>query len=85
MDHQIRTAQAVAQSLKESLERYDSSSSVRTAFKNHAGSLVKVDSIYSCAVKPKQQHGLLNPKGLMLVMTFELDKPVEVGLDRPVQ
>ena len=54
------------------------------AFKNHAGSLVKVDSIYSCASKAEAAAWAIKPpRGLMpWVMTFELDKPVEIGLDR---
>ena len=52
------------------------------AFKNHAGSLVKVDSIYSSASKAEAAAWAINPpKGLMpWVITFELDKPVEIGL-----
>lgn len=52
------------------------------AFKNHAGSLVKVDSIYSCASKAEAAAWAIKPpRGLMpWIMTFELDKPVEIGL-----
>ena len=52
-------------------------------FKNHAGSLVKVDSIYSCASKAEAAAWAIKPpKGLMpWVLTFELDKPIEIGLD----
>ena len=53
-------------------------------FKNYAGSLVKVDSIYSCASKAEAAAWAIKPpKGLMpWVMTFEVDKPIPMNLDQ---
>ena len=53
-------------------------------FKNYAGSLVKVDSIYSCASKAEAAAWAIKPpNGLSpWVVSFELDTPIPMKLDQ---
>lgn len=53
-------------------------------FKNYAGSLVKVDSIYSCASKAEAAAWAIKaPNGLSpWVVSFELDTPIPMNLDQ---
>ena len=53
-------------------------------FKNYAGSLVKVDSIYSCASKAEAAAWAIKPpNGLSpWVVAFELDTPIPMKLDQ---
>ena len=53
-------------------------------FKNYAGSLVKVHSIYSCASKAEAAAWAIKPpNGLSpWVVTFEVDTPIPMNLDQ---
>jgi len=53
-------------------------------FKNYAGSLVKVDSIYSCASKAEAAAWAIKPpNGLSpWVVPFEVDTPIPMKLDQ---
>ena len=53
-------------------------------FKNYAGSLVKVDSIYSCASKAEAAAWAIKPpNGLSpWVVSFEVDTPIPMNLDQ---
>lgn len=53
-------------------------------FKNYAGSLVKVDSIYSCASKAEAAAWAIKPpNGLSpWVVSFELDTAIPMNLDQ---
>jgi hypothetical protein len=53
-------------------------------FKNYAGSLVKVHSIYSCASKAEAASWAIKPpNGLSpWVVAFELDTPIPMKLDQ---
>lgn len=53
-------------------------------FKNYAGSLVKVDSIYSCASKAEAAAWAIKPpNGLSpWVAAFEVDTPIPMKLDQ---
>lgn len=53
-------------------------------FKNYAGSLVKVHSIYSCASKAEAAAWAIKPpNGLSpWVVSFELNTPIPMSLDQ---